>query len=343
MCGRGGSTSRIGDVRFPTGAVAVHNLCPRSPETQRRGHSGEMKPLLVAIAAAQCGVFSRAQVLAAGYSEKQIRHMLEIGTWLRCHAGIYCLAGVAPSLNMNAWVTLLAAGKQAFLSHRMAGKLHVLQGTPPPLRFDVSMQRSRHPRDVPRANIHRIRLCADDVTVCDGFPVTSIARTLVDLGRSLPIETGSRIIADALRVGRVSVDAIEARIAWMSGCTGIDLARRALASADPKFESTLERELFTLLRRAGLNPVAQYVVLAGSRYVARVDFALPGIRLAIEADGYGTHALRPGFERDREKSADLQLVGWCLLSFTATQIRERPDWVVETVLTRVRQLTASAS
>jgi very-short-patch-repair endonuclease len=330
-------------VRLRTGAVGVHNLCPRSPETRRRGHIGEVKPLLVAIAAAQCGVFSRAQALAAGYSEKQIRHLLEIGTWLRCHAGVYCLAGVAPSLYMNAWVAVLAAGKHAALSHRMAGKLHVLEGTPPPVRFDVSVPRSCRPRDVPRATIHRIRLRADDVTVCRGFPVTSIARTLVDLGRSLPIETGSRIIADALRVGRVSVEALEARIAWMSGCTGIDLARRALASADPKLESILERELFRLLRRAGLNPVPQYVVTAGGKFVARVDFALPGIRLAIEADGYMTHALRPGFERDREKSADLQLVGWCLLSFTATQVRERPDWVVETVVKRVQQLTASAS
>ncbi len=105
----------------------------------------------------------------------------------------------------------------------------------------------------------------------------------------------------------------------------------------------LEHELLVLLRRAGLNPVAQYVVTVGGRAIARVDFALPGIRLAIEADGYGTHALRPGFERDREKSADLQVAGWWLLSFTATQIRQRPDWVVATVLKRVQQLTASAS
>lgn len=175
--------------------------------------------------------------------------------------------------------------------------------------------------------------------MCRGFPVTSVARTLIDLGRSLTIETGSRIIADALRVGRVSVDALEARIAWLAGCPGVDRARRALASADPKLESVLERELLALLRRAGLHPVAQYVVMAGGRFVARVDFALPGIRLAIEADGYDTHARRPGFERDREKATLLQLAGWNLLPFTATQIRQRPDWVIATVLQRVRQLS----
>ena len=302
-----------------------------------------MEPLLVTIAAAQCGVFTRAQALAAEYSDKRIRHLVATGTWLRCHVAVYCLAGVAPSLYGNAWVAVLAAGEHARLSHRMAGKLHVLEGTPPPVRFDVSVPRVRVPRGVPRATIHRTELGPDDIAVCRGFPVTSIARTLVDLGRTLPLEIGSRVIGDALRTGRVSAEALEDRIGALARCVGIDRARRALTSADPKLESVLELELFALLRRAGLDPVVQYVVTAGGTFVARVDFALPGIRLAIEADGYDTHARRPGFERDREKAALLQLAGWWLLSFTATQIRQRPDWVVETVLTRVRQLTVAAS
>jgi hypothetical protein len=42
-----------------------------------------MEPLLTAIAAAQCGVFSRVQALTAGYTDRRIRHLLAIGTWLR--------------------------------------------------------------------------------------------------------------------------------------------------------------------------------------------------------------------------------------------------------------------
>jgi very-short-patch-repair endonuclease len=301
-----------------------------------------MEPLLIAVAAVQCGVFSRAQALAAGYTEKRIDHLLAIGTWLRCHPGIYCLAGVALSLEMNAWIAVLAAGHGALLSHRMAGKLHVLEGTPPPVRFDISVPAVRRPRNVPRATIHRTELAPADIAVCRGFPVTSIARTLVDLARTLPIETGSRVIADALRTGRVSAVAVEHTIGGLSRCIGIERARHALANADPRLESVLERELLALLRGAGLNPVAQYVVMAGGQFLARVDFALPGIRLAIEADGYETHARPLGFERDRETAALLQLAGWSELSFTATQIRQRPDWVIATVLERVRQLTAAA-
>jgi very-short-patch-repair endonuclease len=296
----------------------------------------------MAIAAAQCGVFSRAQALTLGYSEKRIRHLLTIGTWLRCHPGIYCLAGVPNSFEMNAWIAVLAAGTDAVLSHRTAGKLHRLDGTPPPVFFDVSVPAVRAPQNVPRARIHRTKLGPGDLARCHGLPVTSLVRTVVDLGRSLPLETGSRVIADALRTRRVSAAEVERTIGALAGCTGIGRARRALASADPKLESVLERELLALLRRAGLNPVAQYIVTAGGTIIARVDFALPGIRLAIQSDGYTTHAQHPGFERDREVAALLQLAGWSLLSFTATQIRQNPDWVVSTVLKRVRQLTASA-
>jgi very-short-patch-repair endonuclease/predicted transcriptional regulator of viral defense system len=300
-----------------------------------------MEPLLVAVAAAQCGVFSRVQALAAGYTDRRIRYLLATGSWLRCAQGIFRISGTPLTFDASAWIATLAAGVGAVLSHRIAGKLHSVEDTPPVVRFDVSVPPTRRPRNVPRANIHRIRLCADDVTSCQGFPVTSIPRTLIDLARTLPIDTGSRIIGDALRAGRVSVDALEARIAWLSGCTGIDLARRALTNADPILESVLERELLALLRRAGLNPIAQYVVTSAGQFVGRVDFALAGIRLAIEADGYDTHSRRPGFEGDREKAALLQLAGWSLLSFTATQIRQQPDWVIATVLERVRQLSGN--
>jgi very-short-patch-repair endonuclease len=216
------------------------------------------------------------------------------------------------------------------------------EGTPPPVLFDVSVPDVRVPRNVPRARIYRTQLAPQDIAVCQGFPVTSLARTLVDLGRTLPLDTASRIMADALRTGRVSVETVEQTIGRLANYVGIERARCALANADPRLESVLEGELLVLLRRAGLKPVAQYVVRVGGRAIARVDFALPGIRLAIEADGYGTHALHPGFERDREKSADLQLAGWNLLSFTATQIRQRPDWVIATVLRRVQQLSVIA-
>jgi very-short-patch-repair endonuclease len=298
-----------------------------------------MEPLLVAIAAAQCGVFSRVQALSAGYSDKRIRHLLSVGTWLRCDRGIFRLAGIPLTFEMSAWAAALAAGPEAVLSHRVAGKLHRLDGTPAVVSFDISVPLARRPRNLPRAKIYRTTLTSDDICRRNGFPVTSLSRTLVDLARTVPLDIGSHLIADALRAGRISVEALDRRMTALAGYVGIAQARRALDTADPRLESVLERELLLLLRRAGLAPIAQYTVMMGGQFIARVDLALPHIRLAIEADGYATHALRPGFERDRERAALLQLAGWSTLSFTAKQIHERPDWVVDVVRQRVRQLS----
>ena len=114
-------------------------------------------------------------------------------------------------------------------------------------------------------------------------------------------------------------------------------ARQAVLAADPRLESILEDELFMIIRRGGIDVVPQYEVFADGQFVARVDFGIPELRLALESDGYGTHALRPGFERDRERAALLQLAGWNLLSFTATQIRRQPNWVYDVVCRRVEQ------
>src|SRR5450432_2111982 len=119
-----------------------------------------MEPLLVVLATAECGVFSRAQALAAGYSDRRIRHLLAIGTWLRCDQGIFRIAGLPLTFDVSVWVATLAAGPDALLSHRVAGKLQGLDGTPAAVRFDISVPPTRRPRNVPRANIHRVRLRA---------------------------------------------------------------------------------------------------------------------------------------------------------------------------------------
>src|SRR5450432_3492955 len=89
-----------------------------------------MEPLLVVLATAECGVFSRVQALAAGYSDRRIRHLLAIGTWLRCHQGIFRLSGTPLTFDVSARIATLAAGPHAVLSHRVPGKLHRLDGTP---------------------------------------------------------------------------------------------------------------------------------------------------------------------------------------------------------------------
>jgi len=90
--------------------------------------------------------------------------------------------------------------------------------------------------------------------------------------------------------------------------------------------------LVAILRDAGLpEPTRQYEVRNGDGVVARIDFAYPDRRLAIELDGFECHTNR--FQRDRSRQNGLVLRGWTVLRFTWADVVERPDYVVATLAT----------
>lgn len=62
--------------------------------------------------------------------------------------------------------------------------------------------------------------------------------------------------------------------------------------------------------------------LAGTRY--RLDYAWPPARLAVEVDGYASHAGLEAFGYDRERQNALVLAGWTVLRFTWAHVRDRP-------------------
>ena len=93
----------------------------------------------------------------------------------------------------------------------------------------------------------------------------------------------------------------------------------------------LEALLFDLAGRAGLPElVFQHPVLVGGRW-RRIDFAFPALHLAIEVDGYESHARYDVFEDDRVRGNELTLAGWTVIHFTWDQLRHRPDYVLRTL------------
>lgn len=60
----------------------------------------------------------------------------------------------------------------------------------------------------------------------------------------------------------------------------------------------------------------------GPRFVARVDFAYPEAKLAIEIDGYRWHAGNDAWQRDRRRNNELSRLGWTVLRFTAADLKD---------------------
>ncbi len=80
-----------------------------------------------------------------------------------------------------------------------------------------------------------------------------------------------------------------------------------------------------LLRAIGLRglpePVPQHEVWDGDRFVARVDFAYPGARVAVEYDSEQFHSGRIAADRDRSRRHLLLAAGWLTIEVGALDLR----------------------
>src|SRR4051794_11074198 len=131
-----------------------------------------------ALAARQYGVVARRQLVALGLSLDAIDHRVECGRLLRLHRGVYAV-GHRKITGHGVWMAaVLASGDDAVLSHRSAGALWRVREWSG-RTTEVTVPRHRRPR--PGVVVHEGRLPSDERDEHDGVPVTTPARTLLDL------------------------------------------------------------------------------------------------------------------------------------------------------------------
>ncbi len=100
----------------------------------------------------------------------------------------------------------------------------------------------------------------------------------------------------------------------------------ARALRDRPADSVLESEVAKLFRRNRLPAAAyQYPVHLEGRFIARVDFAYPASRLAVEFDGHDSHRTPAQLQRDLTRQNLLVAAGWTVLRFTWADVVERPE------------------
>lgn len=148
--------------------------------------------------------------------------------------------------------------------------------------------------------VRRATLTPADLSRHGWLPVTSTARTVVDLGRELPLREGIVIVDDALRRG-ISFADLEAVVDGQFRWPGIRRAQLAIEFGDPRAESALESIARVAFAAAGLPaPVLQVQFWDGTRWmVERVDFWWPQFRTIGEADGLAKYGDTPAEQRRR--------------------------------------------
>jgi very-short-patch-repair endonuclease len=157
--------------------------------------------LISELAARQHGVVSSGQLGSAGISPTMITRRVRIGWLTRVHRGVYAVGN--PNLRREGhWMAaVLACGNGAVLSHQCAAAHHRLSPTCPNLTHVTvpgAGGRARRRGIV----VHRSRtLTPAEVTVHRGIPVTTVGRTLRDLGYG-PERTRSDLERRFLRICR---------------------------------------------------------------------------------------------------------------------------------------------
>jgi hypothetical protein len=185
---------------------------------------------------------------------------------------------------------------------------------------ELTLPPGSHPRRVPGLRVRRAAVAAGQVDRRLGVPVSSPELTAVRVAAALPPDEAV-VAIDRLVVARVVDLAAVHREALLGRGPGSARARAACALADGLAESPQETRLRLLIGRGPLPaPVAQYRIEHEGRFVARVDFAWPDQKIALEYDGLW-HAEPGQFARDRDRLNRLQAAGWRVVFVTAADLR----------------------
>jgi hypothetical protein len=280
------------------------------------------------VAAGQWGVVSVEQLRACGIDRGALEKALCSGRLHRLHRGVYAVGHRRLGREARYMAAVLACGTGAVLSYRSGaawlGLLQTNQAT-----VDVTSPHGRHA--IPGVRRHQARsLLPRDKITHEGMPVTSVARTLLDLAATVRADRLERALAQAERLQLYDGRAIRDVLDRSNGHRGRAALTRATAQEPKLTRGELEAIFLRLVRQAGLpEPETNLPLVALDHPAPEVDFYWPAHRLVVETDGWETHGTRTAFEQDRRKDAALTAAGETVLRFTWRAVVHDGATVVE--------------
>jgi very-short-patch-repair endonuclease len=211
---------------------------------------------------------------------------------------------------------VLACGPGAVLSHASAASLWELRPSSA-ATIDVTVPARSGRKKRRGIRVHRSgRLRREEAVVRDGIPVTTVARTLLDLADVLPTQAVKRAIDEAEYRGRFDLTSLIAVVENNPGRRGakvLALARQPLQ----RTRSDLEQDFLAFCRRHRLPRPTVGAAIAGYE----VDFAWPDARLILETDGLAAHRTRRAFEDDRIRDRRTLRAGYHTIRLTDRALR----------------------
>jgi hypothetical protein len=194
--------------------------------------------------------------------------------------------------------------------------------------------------------VHTAALPQGHVAVAGCVPLTSVARTVVDVARTSSFRAGVVAADSALRRELTFKADLHSVMTACARWPGIETARQVVAFSDARSESALESIARVAFHEQGLPaPDLQVWVGDDDELIARTDFLWREYRTVGEADGALKYADPSRARAQLERDTRLREAGFEVVHFTWEEIIHSPAQVaarIEAAFQRVRTLRANS-
>ena|SRR5215472_3748989 len=291
------------------------------------------------------GLVTTAELTSAGLTDAKIRALVHREVLQPVCRGAYADAERVARLTQDdpsraRMLTLAAAvaiaGPQAVASHEDAAFVHglALLDRPAPgtcsitLPASTALGRARRPA----VRLRTSALPPRHVTVREGIPVTTVARTVIDIARTTDFKAGVVTADSALYTRQTSVAQLSAVIWDCDRWPGITRAREVVEFTDPRAESAFESIARLAFRDGGLPPpMLQVWVDRNDRMIGRVDFLWSDQWTIAEADGAAKYADPDLARKQLWRDTELRRAGYEVVHFTWRDLASDPAQVVQSI------------
>lgn len=185
---------------------------------------------------------------------------------------------------------------------------------------------SGRPPQPTAVRLHRCTLPRHHLGKARGLPVTTVARTVIDVARTVPFRDGV-VTADSALHRRLTTRADLERV--LKDCwtwRGVRTAAQVVSFADPLTESALKSVARVMFRDQGLPPPVPQVTLGDEHgVIGRVDFYWREHGTVGEADGLLKYDTPGALAAEKLREDRLRDAGFQVVRFTLTQVICDPE------------------
>jgi very-short-patch-repair endonuclease/predicted transcriptional regulator of viral defense system len=304
--------------------------------------SAERDALLWKLASRQHGIVTARQLHLMGIDRHFIHRRVKRGYLHQIHRGVYAVGHPELSLRSQWMAATLAGGDGAALSHLAAASLwgiwkRAVHG------IDVVSPRAQSSRD--GITYHRSReMRSTDVTTREQIRVTTIARTIIDLGDHLTAHQLASVLYEADYWRLLDMARLEELIDRSLGRHQIAIVREAIALRATGSAGTRSPDEDRLLVALMKTPWSACEVnvrrpIPGGTPI-ELDFCWPHVRLNVEVDGSG-HRRPEQVRADRKRDARLRAAGYTIMRFAGRDVRRGAGRVVDQVVKTLEKMSVS--